>query len=768
MLERGEPATRGPDSSAWKVNSCAMLFGVAGLPGRFNKCGGFMYQRRSLSVMLMLLGMLASTASADPARPKIGLALSGGGAKGFAHVGVLKVLEEMNIPIDYVAGTSMGAVVGALYASGMSPEEIEKSCATIDWNDALDDSTAYSKLVFRRKQDIERYPSTVEFGINRDGKPKMATAYRTGQKLSFLLGRFLYPVLDQHDFSKFPVPFVAVATDLETGEPVILSKGNIAEAVRASMSIPGVFTNVEIDGKILIDGGTAMNAPVEAVRAMGADIVIAIDIGAPLATREELGSSLATMNQLSTMLTRGNMTRSLATADLVLTPNIVGYGTFDFDKSAEITKLGVDEANAKRADLQKYALDGPRIERTRLGREREFVVDEIHVVGERFVQEEFVRSQLKTPVGKPLDLDLLEQDVQRLYGYGDFTGISFSIDKSDERNALVIHVTEKPWGPNYVRTGVAFSVVPNDVNINLLLNLSKRWLNQRGAEWRTDISLGQAKLLETEIYQPRRNFSKSGFVSAGLRYKTDKLDLYVDGDAIAQFDTDDLEIITDIGFQFGTKGEARLGLFGRSADGKVEIGPPYLGDYDEDYAGLRAQLRIDTRDNPFIPLSGADVLVEARSAFEASGAEDDYVVATIDANGYSSTGRSTFAYGIHLHDTVTGESSALEWSFLGGLFNHSGYANDELLGPASAVARLGWYFELAELTSVIGRGIYAGGFVEAGDTYTALEDIDFGELKYSYTALLGLNTNYGPVFAAISKGSTNDSLQYYITVGKSF
>jgi NTE family protein len=473
------------------------------------------------------------------------------------------------------------------------------------------------------------------------------------------------------------------------------------------------------------------------------------------------------MNQLSTMLTRGNMTRSLGTADLVLTPDISGYGTFDFDKSAEITKLGVVEANAKRAELEKYAIDGPKIERPRVGRKRDVVIDEIDVVGNKFVQEAFVRAQMKTPVGKTLDLDVLEEDIQRLYGYGDFNGISFSVENMGEKNALVIRVTEKPWGPNYIRTGIAFSVVPNDVNIDILFNLSKRWLNARGAEWRTDVSLGQKKFVETEIYQPR-SFDKTGFLSAGLSYTSDKLDLYVDGDAYAEFDTDDLQVFTDLGFQFGTKGEARLGLFGRTANGSVEIGPPYLGTYDEDYAGVRAQLLIDTLDNPFIPLSGASVRVEGRAAFESSGAEYDNVVATIDANGFTSTGRSTFAYGIYLHDTVSGTSSALEWAFLGGLFNHSGYAQGELLGPAAAVARLGWYFELAELTSVIGRGIYGGGFVEAGDVYDSLSDIDLGELKYSYTALVGLNTNYGPVFAAVSKGSTNDSLQYYITVGKSF
>jgi NTE family protein len=725
--------------------------------------------RLRTSVAALLIASLALPVAAQTeqsSRPKIGLALSGGGATGFAHIGVLKVLEEMNVPIDYIAGTSMGALIGALYASGMSPEEIEREVAAFDWDDALDDRTSYDKLVYRRKQDIARYPSTIEFGL-KDGRLRGASAYSTGQKVSFMLGRYLLPVLDRREFSSFPIPFAAMATDLGTGEAVVLSTGDIAEAVRASMSIPGVLTPVEIDGRFLVDGGMSMNVPVDVVRQMGADIVIAIDIGAPLRSPESLTSSLAVLNQVSTMLTRANMAPQLAAADLVLAPDISSYSTFDFAKSSEIVALGVEEASAASEMLAKYGVDPAlALPRPRLSRERELVVDEIRVVGNAVVEEQFVREQMTTLVGQPLDLDRLESDIERLFGYGDFLGISFSIETENERGVLVIRVTEKPWGPTYVRAGLAVAFVPEDVNLDVLVSVSRRWINTRGAEWRTDVALGQRSMIETEFYQPRQ-FDRPGFLSFSAFYRDDELDLYSGNEVISTFGTQDAAVVAEVGAEFGTKGEARLGVFYRRADGRGETGPEILESFHETYGGLRGSLQIDTLDNPFIPLEGFKFSLDATAPLRGLGAEDDSVTATVDVTGFGKLGKNTFFWGLFLHDTLRGEGSPIDWAFLGGLFNHSGFARGQLYGPAAAVGRLGWYFEIVKLRTVFGRGIYAGATVEAGDAYEELGDVDLGELKYSWTGLVSAHTNYGPVILAISKGTDSD-LQYYITVGRTF
>src|SRR5262249_55662017 len=295
---------------------------------------------RTLTAAALAVIALAMTAEAQVKRPKIGLALSGGGAKGCAHVGVIRQLEKMHIPVDYIAGTSMGAVIGALYASGMTPDEMEKALSSIDWEEVLSDATAFNKLTYRRKWEETRYPSTVEVGW-KDGKLARGAGIRTGQKLTFLLSNFLLPQIDQRDFNKLPIPYAAVATDLETGDPFVIRKGDLVEAVRASMSIPGAFTPVNWeDGKILVDRGVTMNVPVSVVRQMGADIVIAVDIASPLGKRETLQTTLGVVGQLSSFLTRKNMEPQLASADLVLSPDITGFDTFSFSKAAEIVKRG--------------------------------------------------------------------------------------------------------------------------------------------------------------------------------------------------------------------------------------------------------------------------------------------------------------------------------------------------------------------------------------------------------------------------------------------
>src|SRR5581483_4025393 len=285
------------------------------------------------------LCVTSAVAASDVPRPKIGLALGGGGARGCAHVGILRALEEMHIPVDYIAGTSMGAVVGGMYASGMTPDEIDRALSTTDWRDALIDRTRYKDLAYRRKEDDNRYLTVLEAGL-RGGRLVLPSGLRSGQKLRFLLPSYLIPVGTVRDFSKLPIPFKAVAADIETGDAVVLDHGDLGEAIRASMSIPGVFSPMEIDGKLLVDGGIADNVPVDVVRAMGADIVIAVDVGSPLLKRGQLGSLLAVTGQVLTILTRQNVQQQLRGADLVLSPPVSSFATTDFEDARRIIDAG--------------------------------------------------------------------------------------------------------------------------------------------------------------------------------------------------------------------------------------------------------------------------------------------------------------------------------------------------------------------------------------------------------------------------------------------
>lgn len=719
-----------------------------------------------LAFIFILLGV---PLFGDESRPKIGLALSGGGAKGYAHIGVLKVLEEMHVPIASIAGTSMGAVIGALYASGMSPEEIERVVAASDWNQAIEDSTSYAELSYRRKLDVRRYPSTTEFGV-KNRSLKGSTGIKTGQKFNFLLSRYLLPVLDETDFSKFPIPFVAVATDLETGEPVVLDRGDIAEAVSASMSIPAVFTPLEIDGRILVDGGAAMNAPVDAVRAMGADVVIAVDIGAPLATREKLQSTIAIVDQMSTMLTRANMERQLAKADLVLTPDIKGISIFDFSGSREIVPRGVAAAEEKREQLSAYAIDpdeyARKIGQHRVPRERKIVIDQIRLDGIRFVDERFILERLYTKIGQPLDLDVLERDIAWLYGSADFVGLRFGLVDSSGNKVLVIRVTEKPWGPNYIRAGLSLETDPGSgVDLNLLLSYNRRWINSLGAEWRTDLSIGRELDFSTEFYQPL-DFDRPGFVRAGSGYREDQIDLYSGEDNVSEYEASQLRIYSDAGFLMSSFGEASLGFLYRWTSSRVTIGLPNLPPVDEDEGAMTAGLEIDTRDDPFMPLRGFSSSLQVIAPLESLGADHDYARVSLDTAGFATAGRHTFTCGVRLHDSFGGEPAVYDYAILGGFGNLGGFAPGQLFDKAASLARLGYYFQAKELTSILGRAIYLGGLVEAGNVGRDIEET-LDDPRISVTGFLGLNTTIGPAFLSLAKAE-GAGVKFYLTIGQTF
>jgi NTE family protein len=728
-------------------------------------------KRILLAAALVAFPLAALADDAGPSRPKIGIALSGGGAKGCAHVGVLRQLEAMHVPIDYIAGTSMGAIVGALYASGMTPDEIEKELATIDWDEALSDATAFQHLTYRRKFEEERYPSTIEVGL-KGSKIVLPSGIRTGQKLAFLLSRYLLPQLDERDFTKLPIPYAAVASDLETGDPVVLINGDFAEAVRASMSIPGAFIPVERDGKLLVDGGVTMNVPVTVVRAMGADVVIAVDIASPLSGRESLNSTLGVLGQLSSFLTRKNMEKELAAADVVLSPDVQGYDIFAFGKAKEIAKKGDDEAIKKRDQLIKYAIDPAKhaalVKSRYVPRARKITIDEIRVEGLQFVDERFVRAQMKTQAGETLDLDKLQKDLEWMYGWNDFTGIHASLDSSKGKETLVIHVQEKPWGPAYVRTGLGVETRYNNPGVFLLLNYTRRWMNERGAEWRNDVEFGTDWGISTEFYQPR-GYDKYGFFAPYGSYTRRSLRVFpLDAPAASagQYDIRQTTIGIDGGVQLHTSGEARVGLLYRWNDAAVEIGLPAYPTIHESEGAFRAGLDVNTTNSPFFPIEGVRLNFEVLAPLDALGAKEQYIMTDLRTTLFESFGRHVFSGGLRVHDSFSGEAPIYDQAILGGLANLSGYPLGGVVGQAGLVASLGYRNRVTKIPG-LSDGVYLGAIAEAGDAYDTLSDLDVGDVKSSGTFYVGVDTTYGPLVLAIGKARHRD-IQYYIQIGRSF
>ena len=717
-------------------------------------------------LLAAILVLAAATAAAADERPKIGLALSGGAARGCAHVGVLKVLEEMRVPVDYVAGVSMGAVVGGLYAAGMTPAEIERTLTRLDWQSVLEDRTAYRELAFRRKEDERRYLMDVEVGVGKQGFT-LPAGLLTGQKLGFQLQSFLRPVADVTDFSRLPTPFRAVATDLETGEVVVLARGQLAAALRASMAIPGVFSPIEIDDRLLLDGGVANNLPVDVVRDMGAGVVIAVDVSEPLASREELRSLLGVTNQAISVLTRANMDSRRADADLVIAPDVDEVGTMAFEKTSEIIALGAEAA--RRHDLAAWSVDEAAYDRYRESRRvpppSPVRVDFVRIAGNRRVDERVIRHLVDIRPGDLLDLGKVGKDLERIYGLADFEQARYRLVEEDGQTGLVFHVREKPWGPTYLHFGLELaSDLEGEASFAALVNLNRTALNRRGGEWRNELRAGEDQGVLTELYQPL-DFAGRWFVAPRLAVDTENQSVFEDDRKIAVYEIGGYETGVDVGLRIGHHGELRAGALWGENEADVETGPAELPSFDVARGGWRLRLAVDATDDPAIPRNG--LLLEAALFLSRPGLGGDlrYEKLGLKATQFLSRGRHTWILGIEGGSGLGSEVPFFDQFRVGGLLSLGGYAEGQFRGPVYGVGRLGYTYRLLGSTPGLGS-VYGGAVLEAGNVWPD-NSADFGDLRPAITLLVATETFFGPAF--VGYGLAEDGAnRFYLTLGRTF
>jgi NTE family protein len=464
------------------------------------------------------IGQLPSTSTAaeKTTRPKIGLALSGGGARGIAHVGVLKALEELQVPIDYIAGTSMGSIAGGLYASGLSGQELHNTVVSVDWNKIFNLNIDRDQQSYREKQNQRRF-FQLNVGLDKDHQLATTSGIVGGQNLFLALKR-LTKGIHTDDFSKLPIPFKAVATDLNTAESYWLEKGDLALAMRASMAVPLAFAPVKIDGHVLVDGAILNNLPVDVVRAMGADIVIAVNISTPLEEIKSNSSFLTMATQSLDVALIQNTLRALENADIIITPNLEGYGSADFNKGTEMIAKGY-EAVINKSDLFK----GISVDQAAFANYRAAIAAKIpqtsetitptflKFTGNKRTSTATLRAKLNDLIGHKLSIEDIELETHRLMSLNDFEQITYQIiDNEQGETGLVFDVREKAWGPSYFRLGLnARTSFDDKVDFTILLRHERLNINRFGAEWVTEMDIGSGYGLFTEFYQPldyRRHF----------------------------------------------------------------------------------------------------------------------------------------------------------------------------------------------------------------------------------------------------------------------
>lgn len=717
-------------------------------------------RRLPLFVLLLLLLLppasraLAQEAPAPAGRPKVCVALSGGGAKGIAHIGVLRVLEELNIPIDCITGTSMGAIVGGLYASGLGVDELEKAVLAIDWADALEDRPRREDLSYRRKEEDRLYLADLEFGLV-DGRFRAPGGLRAGQKLVFILRSLTLPVSGVRDFDRLPIPFRAVATDAATGDMVVLGQGDLVWALRASMAIPGVFSPVELDGRILVDGGVSNNIPVDVARALGADVVIAVDIADSLESNEKLTSLLSITWQTIGLLTRKNMEPRLAEADLVLRPEKVdAYGLLQFDAGPEILRLGFEEARARAAELRRWSAPAPlrRAPRPALV---DRPITAVRIEGAETVDERVIAARLRARPGQALDLRQIAADVADIYGLGDFERVDFRLDETGGGRELVVRVREKPWGPNYLRGGLlAGSDLEGAIELSLLLSFTATRLNARGGEWRNELLLGSDRGLSSELYQPL-GFRGRWFAAPGFRLGARQTRLYAAGREAAELETQTAQATLDIGYAAGKYGEARLGLIRGWGDAELETGEIPGGEEpgadldDLRLGGWTLQGTVDRLDSVTFPRHGGFAQLRLLRAEEALGSRDSYTRLELGAAHYRSRGRGTFSLGLQAGLSPGSELPVYDRFSIGGPLRLGGFAEGELRGDSYAIARAGWRHRIFDK-------VHAGALAELGNAWGPEARPSFGDTLFSASLLLGADTFLGPVYLSYSQAEEGD------------
>jgi NTE family protein len=713
--------------------------------------------------------VLAQTQSApmNASRPKICLVLSGGGARGAAHIGVIKVLEELHVPIDCVTGTSMGAIVGAAYASGVSVEEMEKQIGEITTELLFKERPPRKERSIRRKADDRTILFSPDLGVGKGGV-LLPKGFVSGVQLETVL-RQLARAQGFRDFDELPIPFRAVATDLVTGKAVVFSKGELANVMRASMSVPGAIAPAEIDGKILVDGGLTKNLPVDVARAMGADIVIAVNLGTPLLKREDLGSILGVTGQMINILTEQNVQASLASlkpTDILILPELGDFSATDFDHLAKTVPIGEAAARSVANRLTQLAL--PAAQYAAL-RERQAAVpppdlravDEIRFEGLRRVNPRVAEGIMETRRGEPLQQDVLDRDMRRLFGTDDFEHVNYRFLEEPGRRILAVDAIEKSWGPDYLRFGLGLSSdFKGDAYFNALASYRRTWINSLGAEWRADVQFGRTSRLSTEFYQPldtRQLF----FVAPYAYIERRTADIFQGNDRIARYDIRNWRVGADLGSQFTRYGELRLGLLTGMVDPSLDTGPQFLQPGGNSREGAaRMRVYFDQLDNVNFPRSGYAGSLNVFDSRTALGADKSYTKWDADGTLATSFGKHTVTTSVKVGGTI-GSSPLPRYDLFqwGGFLQQSGYRTGALLGESMTFARLVYYNRLAQLHLL--EGVFVGGSLEVGQVRQPLvPGSPTGTLK-SAALFFGLDSPIGPLYLGYGRAEGGNSSFYF-------
>ena len=728
------------------------------------------------SKLRRMAAALAAFAAVGGHAERIGLVLGGGGARGGAHLGVLQVLEDLRIPIDCVAGTSMGALVGGAYAAGVSPRDIQQLVAEADWISMFDDTAGRQALNLRRKELEDRYYSGLELGVSRDGI-RFREGALSGEKLKLFFNRLVRTEFGERTIEQLPLPLAIIATDIGTGSKVVIRSGNLTSAMRASMSVPGLMAPVQREGRKLVDGGLTDQLPVEEVKKLcNADVVIAVNVSSPLLKPEEVTSAVSVLGQVVNLLTDQNLARSralLTTRDVYIEPDLEGINSTQFTRQLEAAARGRVAAFALSAQLARYALtdhDYAEWQRNvRLAAPKvPPVIDQVQIASTRFVNPDTLRRGIRQEEGHRLDARALAEDLVNEYSQGDLLSLDYSVVRERDKTILQLTPVEKPWGPNYLLFGLGLtSDFRADSSYNLRALYRSTWINTLGGEWLFGTQIGSEQNVNTEIYQPldRRHYT---FVRAhgvaGLR----KTPIFENGERVAIYRIQENNGGVDAGVNFSVYGQGSLGWIERSMGAVLDTGPTSFPNRSLHVGGWTGRLAFDTYDQPYFPTRGFRL---DASHFEAMRVDDRN---DLGFPPYSKTElrfgaawqHNRFAYLMQLDGGTSfkGQVPLADAFALGGPRRLAGFGKDQILGGEYAFGRVETQYRLNYASPLYGLTLIAGLAAEAGKMNKLTTETGLTGWQRSFSAYLAASTFLGPVYIGVADAK-NGKGRFYLSIG---
>ena len=701
-------------------------------------------------------------------RLKIGVVLEGGGALGLAHIGVLQWLEEQHVPVDYIAGTSMGGLVGGFYAMGVSPTDMKDVIERLDWDAILRDRTPYEDLSFLRKQDQRAYPNSLVLGLRKG--LYLPAGLNAGHQIGLLIDRETLPYFGLPSFDDLPVPFRCVATDLVSAKQFIFKDGSLAEALRATMSIPGAFTPVHDGQRVYVDGGLVNNLPTDVVRQMGADIVIAVHLETQPMNANDIQSLLTVLEQSVRAVISESEVRGLANADAIVSVPLGHFLMRDFTKNRPIMQAGYEAARGKSKLLAGFALndsdwneyvgerDGRKLTSTA-------VPQFIEVQGTSAPAQEDIRRYLKHFVGKPLNADNLDPTLTRLTGNGRYDTLDYRIVERGGKQGLLILVKEKDFAPPSLQP--AFEVdgsEAGDIEFTLGTRLTLMDVAGFRSEWRTDFLFGNTYGVASELYRPFRAESK-WFVAPHASASDTTFQIYAKNDPLADYRFYRTSIGTDLGYGFSRFSEVRVGYEVGTLNTKLRLGTVEIPEVDGRTGAARMRYLMDHTDDPVIPRRGFRVESNFRWFDTSPGATSAFPVLETKLDFFQPVSRvASFFLSSEGGSTFGSRNTGVPQFFLGGPSRLSAYGVNELFGNQYYLFRGGYLHEIVSLPPFVGKKVYAIGSYEAGKMYGAVNESKFPN---DFAAGVLAETALGPFFVG---GSVGDSAHYkwFFQLGRVF